>query len=359
LSTPPSPHAPKPAELVLEDGTRFPGFSFGADGSRAGEVVFNTGMVGYPEALTDPSYRGQILALTYPLVGNYGVLPEELRSAYESQAIQATGLVVADYCEEFSHWSAARSLGDWLKAHGVPGLTGVDTRALTRRLRDRGTMLGKIVVGGADVAWYNPDRDHLVAQVSGGAPELHGDGRKLVTLVDCGCKANILRHLVDRGVRVRRVPWDHPFGEEEMDGLLLSNGPGDPVLCATTAANARKAIDRGVPTFGICLGHQMMALALGAKTYKLKFGHRGHNQPVRMEGTQRCFVTSQNHSFAVDPSTLPPEWDPLFTNLNDGTNEGLRHRSGRFFSAQFHPEAAPGPTDTTFLFDDFLKAVGA
>ncbi|MDX2175705.1 MAG: glutamine-hydrolyzing carbamoyl-phosphate synthase small subunit [Candidatus Sumerlaeia bacterium] len=363
-NTPAPKRAPRPpAELVLANGMRFSGESFGAPASRAGEIVFNTGMVGYPEALTDPSYRGQILALTYPLQGNYGMQGGSegaLRSVgMESDRIQASGLVVADYAEDFSHWSAGRSLGEWLASEGVPAITGVDTRALTRVIRQHGTMLGKIIVAGADVPYYDPDADNLVAQVSAGAPEEFGSGTWRIVVVDCGCKENIVRNLAERGLRVKRVPWDYDFTQEKPDGFVMSNGPGDPTMARPTIERLREVLRGDTPVMGICLGHQLMALALGAKTYKLKFGHRGQNQPVRRTTDGRCFITSQNHSFAVDEKTLPQDWEPLFTNLNDGTNEGMRHASGTKFSVQFHPEAAPGPVDTATLFDEFLAKVQA
>jgi carbamoyl-phosphate synthase small subunit len=348
------------SRLVLEDGSVFSGRGFGFPVAASGEVVFNTGMVGYPETLTDPSYRGQILVLTYPLVGNYGVparaLDGGLDVAFESEAIQVAGLVVADAAAAYSHWSASRSLGDWLAAHAVPGLSGVDTRALTKRLRERGVMLGKLV-GDDDVELRDPNRENLVAQVSVKEPVVYGTGRRRVILVDCGCKHSIIRGLVDRGLTVVRVPWNHDFLGEEFDGIVISNGPGDPKMCVDTIEHVRRAMERGRPILGICLGNQILALAAGADTYKLKFGHRGQNQPAGRVGTPRCYITSQNHGYAVDEKTLPPDWEPWFRNLNDGTNEGIRHRSRPFMSVQFHPEAAPGPLDTTFLFDELVEAL--
>jgi carbamoyl-phosphate synthase small subunit len=347
--------------LVLEDGSVFPGQAFGFEAPASGEVVFNTGMVGYPEALTDPSYRGQILVLTYPLVGNYGVPSptplDGLGASFESEAIQVAGLVVAEASTEYSHWSATRSLGAWLAEHAVPGLSGVDTRALTKRLRERGVMLGKLVGRGSDVELRDPNRENLVSQVSVKEPVVYGTGRRRVVLIDCGCKRSIIRHLVDRGLTVLRVPWDHDFLDEDFDALVISNGPGDPKMCVPTIEHVRRALERRRPVLGICLGNQILALAAGADTYKLKFGHRGQNQPCGRVGTSRCHITSQNHGYAVDERTLPPDWEPWFRNLNDGTNEGIRHRARPFMSVQFHPEAAPGPLDTTFLFDELVEVL--
>ena len=336
----------------MEDGSVFAGRSLGNPRSVAGEVVFNTGMVGYTEALTDPSYRGQILTLTYPLVGNYGV-PE----AFESPKIQASALVVSQLAIEYSHASALKSLPQWLHDERIPCIAGIDTRALTKRLREKGCMLGKIVVGDEDVPFYDPNRDHLVAAVSAGVRTAYIGGDKTVVLIDCGAKGSIVDELRARGASVIRVPWDYDFLQEDFDALFISNGPGDPTACGKTIEHLRKAMDLRKPMMGICLGHQLMALAAGANTYKLKFGHRGHNQPCVEEGTGRCYVTSQNHGFAVDESTLPHGWHPWFKNANDGSNEGMRHSSNPFLSVQFHPEAAPGPVDSRYLFDQFVSMI--
>jgi carbamoyl-phosphate synthase small subunit len=338
--------------LHLEDGTRLPGRLHGFPRSVSGEVVFNTGMVGYTESLTDPSYSGQILCLTYPLVGNYGVPPQ-----FESGRIQAAGLVVSELAEEYSHGLAQKSLPQWLHEQGIPCLSGIDTRALTKRLRTRGCMLGKLVVGEADVALEDPNTRNLVSQVSSSRMVYPG-GRKTVVLLDCGAKGSIARELNERGLTVVRVPWDHDFLAEDYDALFISNGPGDPTACGAAIANIKRALQGDKPVMGICLGHQLMALAAGASTYKLKFGHRGHNQPCLEEGTGRCVITSQNHGFAVDTATLPQGWAPWFTNANDGSNEGMRHRSKPFLSVQFHPEAAPGPVDSRALFDQFAAMIG-
>jgi carbamoyl-phosphate synthase small subunit len=337
------------AQLILEDGTVFRGRSMGADKSVAGEVVFNTGMVGYSEALTDPSYRGQIMTLTYPLVGNYGVARD-----FESPRIQATALVVSELATEYSHAAAERSLPQWLKDEGIPCIAGIDTRALTKRLRTRGCMLGKIVVTD-DVALEDPNARNLVAEVSTDAREVYPGNGKTIVLVDCGAKGSIVEELRKRDLTVIRVPWDYDFLKEDFDGLFISNGPGDPTACVQTIENLRKAMQLNRPIMGICLGNQLLALAAGANTYKLKFGHRGHNQPCVEVGTGRCYITSQNHGYAVDEATLPAGWHPWFRNANDGSNEGLRHSSKPFLSVQFHPEAAPGPVDCNHLFDKFSE----
>ncbi len=344
--------------LILEDGTIFTGSVFACPRSVAGEVVFNTGMVGYPETLTDPSYRGQILVLTYPLIGNYGVPPcnsnNGLSPGFESERIQIEGLVVSSYTPHYSHWSASRSLGDWLTEHHVPALQGVDTRALTKHLREKGTMLGKILASDDALPFRDPNVENLVSSVSLREPDLFQGGAKKVVVVDCGCKHSIIRRLRERGLTVLRVPWDHDFLAEDFDGLVISNGPGDPKTCAITVDRVRAAMERKRPIFGICLGHQILALAAGADTYKLKFGHRSQNQPCVESSSGRCYITSQNHGYAVDPRTLPTGWEPWFTNANDGTNEGIQHTSLPFMGVQFHPEAAPGPVDTHFLFDEFV-----
>ncbi len=355
------------ARLVLEDGAEFLGESFGAPSSTSGEVVFTTGMVGYPETLTDPSYFGQIIVCTYPLIGNYGapgveVGADGMDTRLESWKIHARGLVVSDYSRSYSHWEAKRSLGEWLNEEGITGITGIDTRRLAILLREKGSMLGKIMVGADrahEVAQYDPNCENLGPRVSVRAPVLYGRGaiRGRVAVVDCGAKHNIVRSLVARGFEVLRTPWDFDLSSEHFDGVMLSNGPGDPTFYHETIAQIRGLIERGMPTMGVCLGNQLLALAIGAKTFKLRYGHRGQNQPVVEVGTNRCSMTSQNHGFAVDARTLPAGWSAWFENLNDGTNEGIRHESGRFRSVQFHPEAAPGPVDTAYLFDEFAHMI--
>jgi len=347
--------------LVLEDSTEFSGHSFGFEKSISGEVVFNTAMTGYPESLTDPSYKGQILVLTYPLIGNYGVPQESIDNQmlrfFESDRLHISGLIVSDYSVEYSHWNAEKSLGEWLKENEIPGIYGIDTRQLTKILREKGTMLGKIIFDEQDVDLYDPNQDNLVDKVSISEKTVYGDGKYKILLIDCGVKYNIIRYLLQRDTTVIRVPWDYDFLDEEYDGLFISNGPGDPKQCTTTINNLSKAFDQARPIMGICLGNQLLALASGADTYKLKYGHRSHNQPVILAGTNDSFITSQNHGFAIDNKTLKNDWIPYFINLNDDTNEGMKHKSKPFFSTQFHPEASGGPTDTEFLFDQFIELI--
>ena len=357
----------KEAKLILDDGSQFCGWSFGYEADTAGEVVFNTAMTGYPESLTDPSYAGQILVTTYPLIGNYGVPDTGLGDNglplfMESDRIHPNALIVADYSETYSHWNAKESLASWLKREKIPGITGIDTRRLTKVLREHGVMMGRIEVEGEEVKGEKFDYGSInwVEKVSCKdvityQPE--GEKKHRVVLVDCGVKANIIRCLIKRGVEVVRVPWDYDFNQLEFDGLFLANGPGDPEQCSKTVAHIRTFLNHPEvrPCMGICLGNQLLAKAAGAKTYKLKYGHRSHNQPVQQVGTTRCFITSQNHGYAVDDSTLPADWEPLFVNMNDGSNEGIRHKTNPWMSAQFHPEACSGPVDTEFLFDEFVK----
>lgn len=351
--------------LRLEDGTEFHGTSFGYEKPVAGEVVFNTAMMGYPESLTDPSYAGQLMTLTFPLVGNYGVPPftfEEngLPTFMESEKIHVRAIIVSDYSREFSHWNGVETLADWLKREKVPGITGIDTRQLTKVLREHGVMMGKILFD--DMPDEVPEADYagvnFVDQVSCREVIKYNEGAdKKVVLVDCGVKANILRCLIRRGVEVIRVPWNYDFNELEFDGLFLANGPGDPETCEVTVQNICRFLANPVvrPCMGICMGNQLLSKAAGARIYKLKYGHRSHNQPVRKVGTETCFITSQNHGYAVDSSSLPADWEPMFVNMNDGSNEGVRHKKNPWFSAQFHPEACSGPVDTEYMFDDFVK----
>ena len=359
--------------LVLQDGTTFKGKSFGYEKPVTGEVVFNTAMMGYPESLTDPSYAGQMMTLTYPLVGNYGVPPftvEEngIATFMESDKIYASALIVSDYSTEYSHWNACESLDEWLKREKVPGVTGIDTRQLTKVLREHGVMMGKIVydedMGNEEIGMRNDDYSdygsiNWVARVS--CKDIirynEGAGRKVV-LVDCGVKNNIIRCLIKRGVEVIRVPWNYDYTEMEFDGLFLANGPGDPDMCVDAVEVLKKQMSASrKPICGICMGNQLMAKAGGATIYKLKYGHRSHNQPVREIGTNRCYVTSQNHGYAVDAATLGNDWRELFVNMNDGSNEGIRHLSNPWFSSQFHPEACSGPVDTEFMFDRFIATL--
>lgn len=375
------------ATLILGDGTEFKGYSFGYEKPIAGEVVFNTAMTGYPESLTDPSYAGQLMVLTYPLVGNYGVPPRTFRpnglsTFMESDRIHAEAIIIGDYSREYSHWNAQCSLGEWLKQEHIPGIYGIDTRALTKKLREHGVMMGRIVFGAQedgipeavmpkygevnyvdkvsckDIIIYSGEESlSLPASLPAGELndriEASAASRKRVVLLDCGVKHNIIRSLLNRGLAVVRVPWDYDFNALSFDGLFLSNGPGDPDTCGAAVRNIGKALEGNTPICGICMGNQLLAKAGGASIYKLKYGHRSHNQPVRMVGTDKCFITSQNHGYAVDNNTLGSDWEPLFINMNDGTNEGIRHKTKPFFSSQFHPEACSGPTDTDFMFGRF------
>ena len=361
--------------LVLADGMLFPGHGFGAVAETAGEVVFTTGMVGYPESLTDPSYRGQILVFTYPLIGNYGVPSTVARDGisthFESGVIQVRGLVVARYCAEPSHHDSTRTLGDWLAEEGIPGIEGIDSRALTQHLRHDGVLNGHIVrATSAEEARARAhtaaayDMTGLLAEVSVPRPRVYrpaaGQSGPTVAVLDCGVKNNILRALLARGAGVVRVPWDMDPAEcgEPIDGVLISNGPGDPQDAGPTVAAVRRVMARETPTFGICFGNQILALAAGANTYKLKWGHRGQNQPCLDLDSGRCYITSQNHGYTVDEATLPDGWEPWFRNANDKTNEGIRHRDKPFGAVQFHPEAHPGPEDMGFLIDDWLASLG-
>ncbi|EQC33624.1 carbamoyl-phosphate synthase (ammonia) [Saprolegnia diclina VS20] len=363
------PSFEKRAVLELSDGSKYPGISFGADQSMAGEVVFTTGMVGYPEALTDPSFQGQILNMTFPMIGNYGVPCTKELDQYglnkhlESNRIHAAGMIVQDYSKHHSHWNAKSSLSEWLVKEGIPAIAGIDTRALTKKIRAKGALTGRIVVDGSPApAFEDPNSRNLVAEVSTKDVKIYGKGNPLKILaVDCGIKYNIIRQLVQRGAEVKLVPWDHDIVSEMSwyDGLFISNGPGDPAMLQHTVAQLESIIasDNVKPIFGICLGNQLLGRAAGADTYKLPFGNRGQNQPVNNLKTGQSYITAQNHGYALDGKKLPTEWEELFVNGNDGTNEGIIHKTKPFFTAQFHPEHAGGPTDTEFLFDTFLDAV--
>lgn len=355
-------------KLILDDGTELNGRSFGEARPVHGEVVFNTAMAGYVETLTDPSYKGQILVLTYPLIGNYGVPAsrsgDSLEPPFESGSIQVQGLIVQHYVDDFSHHRGQRALAEWLKVESVPAIDGVDTRALTRRLREHGTMPGYLLpdgVGPAEAEGIDMGSE-VFNLVAPDAPVRYEAGPLTVMLVDVGAKDNIVRSLMKRGVSVLRVPWHARLADyvDEVDGVLIGNGPGDPSDLGELVTQIRLLMAQGtVPIFGICLGHQILSLAAGAKTYKLPYGHRGVNQPVQDLLTRRCYITSQNHGYAVKDDSLPDGWESWFVNINDGTNEGIRSRTQPFFSVQFHPEARPGPEDTGALFDDFLRVVGS
>ena len=331
--------------LILEDETTFEG-EMPLGGSVCAEIVFTTGMCGYAESLTDPSFAGQILVFTYPMIGNYGVCESEC----ESKKIFVSGVIVSESCKNWNHHGSTLSLLEWLKREGIPIMTGVDTRALTKKLRAAGTMQGSM--GGAT----KPSRERLISMVSSVQKRVYGKGKRVIA-VDCGMKENILRSLRSFPLEVVTVPFDYDYSNEEYDGVFLSNGPGDPEDCKETIAILKKAMKREKPIYGICLGAQLMALACGATTYKLPFGHRGQNQPCVDVETKRCYITSQNHGYAVDEKSLPEGWKVTFRNLNDDSVEGIAHETLPFYAVQFHPEAAPGPTDTRWLFEKFVTCL--
>jgi carbamoyl-phosphate synthase small subunit len=345
----------KSAKLILKDGSQYIGKSFGAQKSVAGEVVFATGMVGYPEVLTDPSFRGQILVLTYPLVGNYGVPKKEF---LESKQIQIAGLIVCNYIDTPSHHASVQTLAFWLKKENIPALEIKDTRGLTQKLRSEGVMLGIMKIGSEKMKFEDPNSRNLVAEVSTKKILSYGKGKNTIVLIDCGAKQNIIRRLTARGLKVAIVPWDtdvtalkFPFS-----AVIISNGPGDPMKVRATIENVKKIIVKKIPILGICLGSQILALAGGGSTYKLKFGHRSQNQPVVENGTNKCYLTTQNHGFAV--KRIPKNFREWFYNANDNTNEGIIHKSLPLMSVQFHPESSPGPLDTDWIFDYFFKKAG-
>lgn len=339
--------------LTLQNGTTLQGNSFGSIRSIAGEIVFSTGMVGYPESLTDPSYAGQILVITYPLVGNYGI-PSKI--FWESEKIQVAGLIVANYIDTPSHFQSERTLAEWLQEENIPALEISDTRFLAKTIRDCGVQLAKIEFENL-IEFEDPNSRNLVAEVSITKPRKYGEGKKNIIVLDCGVKMNTINRLVSRNVMVTRVPWNWNIFEDKdiktIDGIIISNGPGDPKMASETVTIVKQALERNIPTFGICLGNQILALAAGGNTSKLKFGHRSQNQPCKVEDINKCYLTTQNHGFFID--SLPPGFKPWFTNINDGTNEGIIHESKPFMSVQFHPEATPGPSDTDWLFDFFLE----
>lgn len=354
----------QPAKLVLDDGTTFSGMSpKWQTNTYFGEVVFNTGMVGYPETLTDPSYTGQILTFTYPIIGNYGI-PD--KSSLESKKIHVAGVVVSSYCTNHSHYTSTQSLLNWLKKEKVPIISGIDTRALTKLLRTKGVMLGAITANNElPKKFIDPNKENLVTHVSTKTKTIFASNNNTpinlknpkIILVDCGLKSSILTELRKLPISISVVPYNYDYTNENFDGIFLSNGPGDPTQCIETIAILKKALKQKKPTFGICLGSQILALAANASTYKLCYGHRGHNHPVINLHTNKCFITSQNHGYAVDEKTLSENWQVIFRNLNDNSVEGIAHKSLPFFAVQFHPEASPGPTDTAWLFQKFYDEI--
>lgn len=349
--------------LVLKNGLKFEGLSFGAETSISGEVVFSTGMMGYPESLTDPSYNGQILVLTYPLVGNYGIPDKKF---WEASRIMVSGLIVSNYIDTPYHFQSRQTLSSWLKSENIPALEIKDTRLLTQLIREKGTILGKIIIKN-DIDYYDPDNENLVKKVS--TDEIIYSkkikGAKNVIIIDCGAKKNIQRALIKREVNVITVPWNidlisnkNKF-QTKIDGVIISNGPGNPKYVVETIDNIRKLLALGIPILGICLGHQLLSLAAGGDTGKLKYGHRSQNQPCLMyengKPTKRCFITTQNHGF--DVNKIPDGFNPWFINANDSSNEGIIHKTRPVMSVQFHPEATPGPEDTEWIFDYFLTKI--
>ncbi len=391
------------AILMLNDGTYFEGIGFGATKEVGGEVVFNTGMVGYPESMTDASYQGQILTFTYPLIGNYGVpdpdardkwnLPRFFESDFDEyrpnqqtedhnkhpkpQGIRVNGIIIHELCKEPSHWNAKMSLDQWMKSEGIPGIEGVDTRELTKKLRVHGVMLGllKIYDEGEQpdpskltekaLKVQDPNDRNLVGEVSVKTPIIYeNNGSAKIVLIDVGAKLNIIRNLLARNLTVIRVPYN--FSAKEIleykpNGFFITNGPGDPKhdSLKPTIAAVRELTDEGLPLMGICYGNQIFSLAMGADTYKLKYGHRSQNQPSMDLETGRCYITTQNHGFAVDADSLKDTDLKLwFINVNDKTVEGVKHTKKNAFSVQFHPEHFPGPVDAEYLFEEYIKRIG-
>ncbi len=345
-----------PARLVLQNGEIYEGASPDwCEEDVFGEVVFTTGMTGYVESLTDPSYAGQILNFTFPLIGNYGFPSPQY---WESAKAHLRGVVLSEISAYCDHYQAVSSLEGWLHEQRVPFICDVDTRALTKSLRIQGTALGAIVHGEKNPPSFpDPNRTHLVSTVCTKTTREYGKGKKKIIAVDCGMKENIIRSLLKFPLKIKRVPFDYDYSEEQFDGVFISNGPGDPIVCKETVAVLQKVLKKKKPVFGICLGAQLLALSIGAKTFKLPYGHRGQNQPCEYLESCRCFLTSQNHGYAIDEKTLPKDWRVTFRNLNDSSVEGIAHRTHPFFAVQFHPEASPGPTDNLWLFEQFYKSL--
>lgn len=349
------------AKLILEDGTILIGDSFGYEKSINGEIVFNTSMVGYVETLTDPSYYNQILVFTYPIIGNYGVPNigklNNIENNFESDKIHISALIVNNYSENYNHWNGNKNLKQWLIDNKIPGISDIDTRYLTKIIREKGTMKAKLLFNDDNIDFIDINDNNLIKNVSTKEKLIYGNGKYKILLLDCGVKNNIIRNLLKFDTQVLRVPWDYDFNNEKFDGLFISNGPGDPKKYKKIINNLKNSLTEDYPIFGICLGHQLVSLASGANTYKLKYGHRSHNQPVLNLINNRSYITSQNHSYCVDNNTLSEDWLVYFKNLNDDSNEGLIHKKKYIFTTQFHPEGSSGPFDTLFLFENFIENI--
>jgi carbamoyl-phosphate synthase small subunit len=371
-------HANKFGVLILDDGTVFEGMGFGYSTTVFGEAVFNTGMTGYPEALTDPSYSGQILTLTYPLVGNYGVPDpiakdsDGIRKNFESEMIQARGLVVHELSLTASHWNLSLTLDEWLYDEKIPGISGIDTRELTIKLRTSGVMMGALAVSDtpidvselkkklASAKKYNDEE--FMNTVSTKEPQIFGSESESIVVIDTGVKNAILRNVRSLGYKVIKVPWNYSIEKilsYNPKGVVISNGPGDPLKCGETMKTAKSLIEKNIPTLGICLGAQILGLAGGANTYKLKYGHRGQNKSCIDLDTNQVYVTSQNHGYCIDPESLKnTDFKLWFTNADDKTVEGIKHKQKKIIAVQFHPEASPGPFDCMFIFEELKKLIG-
>ena len=362
--------------LLLSNGDRFEGYLIGAPVQSSGELVFTTGMVGYTEAITDPSYFGQILTFTYPLIGNYGVpdtpvsYSHPLPKGFESLGPKTAGVIITVDSLETYHWNSFQTLDRWLRDHNVPGIIGLDTRHLVHLIRSAKTLLGRIIPESPeghrysteelDIApnsFFDPGTTSIIDQVSVKEPTTLGSGDTKVAVIDCGIKWNIIRQIIDLGCTVELLPWDYDFDSVEADGWLISNGPGDPTRTGDLKKKIQSLFKREKPIFGICLGHQLVCLAAGATTTRMAYGHRSQNQPVYQVGTRKGYISTQNHGYVVEDHSIPEDWEPWFRNVNDETIEGIRHKSLPIRSVQFHPEAAGGPRDTAWLMEQFIAEV--
>lgn len=365
-------------DLILSDGSCFNGQMIGAPLRASGEMVFTTGMVGYSEAITDPSYFGQILCFTYPLVGNYGIpdFPKGsseslLPLGFESSKPHTAAVVISIDSPEVFHWNSFQCLDRWLKRYNVPGIIGVDTRHLVQKIRSNRNLLGRIEpefaegvrtlgtmdTASSNLAFFDPGMHEIIPEVSTSERRLLGKGSKRIGLIDCGVKWNIIRQIISYGFEIELLPWDTDLSTCDCDAWLISNGPGDPSRSGFLPERVKTLLVDNRPILGICLGHQILALAAGARTRRMNYGHRSHNQPVYLVGSRKGYMTSQNHGYVIDEATLPENWDIWFRNINDDSIEGIRHKDKPFFSVQFHPEASGGPCDTAWIFEKVLSEV--